>query len=217
MKSGQGRSLPPFIFLDSSCGVCKERIGWSIQDKDGNLYRVRSGGRLEFIEPMEEFFRHYERHQKQERARRAAVWQKTRDRVAANGDLTEEQWQAILRLQKNKCAYCDKLFNGQRPATKDHVIPIMGEGTHTAENIVAACRRCNSAKNHVANRVMFHQRRYYYRARLKKAKRNPASLGKLRRWYIESTRRWVHSERFLKRVAWVDGAKTEIEDGHKQR
>lgn len=58
-------------------------------------------------------------------------------------DLTEADWEVLLRFFKECCAYCgvrdDKL-------TKDCVIPLARGGCYTFANVVPACRHCNSAK-----------------------------------------------------------------------
>lgn len=83
-------------------------------------------------------------------ANREHVRERTRNaqnarRSAANGlaTLTREQWQDIKALYGHRCAYCDLPFER---LTQDHVIPISKGGKHTAENVVPACRSCNSKK-----------------------------------------------------------------------
>lgn len=48
---------------------------------------------------------------------------------------------AVLHRDGNRCQYC-----GKDADSIDHVIPRSRGGTHTWENVVAACRRCNLAK-----------------------------------------------------------------------
>lgn len=57
--------------------------------------------------------------------------------------LTEIQWEAIKAAYRYRCAYCG---DSKAPLTQDHVVPISKGGPHTIENIVPACRRCNTAK-----------------------------------------------------------------------
>lgn len=59
-----------------------------------------------------------------------------------SGDLTYEQWQGILVRHNHCCAYC----RAPKPGTMDHVIPLSRGGSHTASNVVPACRSCNSSK-----------------------------------------------------------------------
>ena len=64
----------------------------------------------------------------------------------AGGTFTASDWTAQIQQQNNLCYYCGKPFTTTAPATIDHVIPISKGGRHSPENIVAACRSCNSKK-----------------------------------------------------------------------
>jgi len=55
---------------------------------------------------------------------------------------TAEDWLEIVAQHKNRCHYCGK----RRVLTLDHVIPLSKGGKHVKENIVPACRSCNSRK-----------------------------------------------------------------------
>jgi 5-methylcytosine-specific restriction endonuclease McrA/predicted nucleic acid-binding Zn ribbon protein len=58
--------------------------------------------------------------------------------------LTQSQWTIIKAVYGYRCAYCGKRA---KILTKDHVIPLAKGGSHTADNIVPACRSCNSHKH----------------------------------------------------------------------
>jgi 5-methylcytosine-specific restriction endonuclease McrA len=60
--------------------------------------------------------------------------------------LTAEQWSTILADHNFRCAYCKKPFSKELPATQDHVTPLSKCGHHTADNVVPACKPCNSRK-----------------------------------------------------------------------
>lgn len=72
---------------------------------------------------------------REKKARRRAVY--------AEGTISHEQWLEICALFQQCCAYC-----GVQPDTleMDHVIAISKGGHHSADNIVPACKSCNSAK-----------------------------------------------------------------------
>lgn len=61
--------------------------------------------------------------------------------------LTTEQWVYIIKKQNNRCNVCGKKFNAKRPATQDHIIPVMHNGSYSSDNIQALCKSCNSTKH----------------------------------------------------------------------
>ena len=56
---------------------------------------------------------------------------------------TREQWAALKAAYANCCAYCGK---ASQRLTIDHVIPLSQGGPHVVQNIVPACKPCNSGK-----------------------------------------------------------------------
>ena len=56
--------------------------------------------------------------------------------------------QQIEKLQQSNhaCAYCGKVFSSPKEATIDHIFPRIKGGTNEMENIVFACKTCNSSK-----------------------------------------------------------------------
>jgi 5-methylcytosine-specific restriction endonuclease McrA len=63
--------------------------------------------------------------------------------MGAEATLTKEQWRSILELFGHRCAYCQEK---RQRLTQDHVLPLARGGGHTYENVVPACRPCNSRK-----------------------------------------------------------------------
>ena len=74
------------------------------------------------------------------RARAARRRQRRMARVAH--DLTDAQW-TTLQLAWGGCAYCGAT---ERPLQRDCVLPISRGGRYTLENVVPACRPCNTSK-----------------------------------------------------------------------
>lgn len=60
----------------------------------------------------------------------------------AQGVVTAEQWATIVLSFGGLCAYCKDAPGN----TTDHVIPLARGGNNDPENVVPACRRCNSSK-----------------------------------------------------------------------
>jgi 5-methylcytosine-specific restriction endonuclease McrA len=63
--------------------------------------------------------------------------------VNAHGSHTAEEWCAILKKYKNRCADCG--FKG--PLTEDHIIPLSKGGSDFAYNLKPLCQSCNSRKH----------------------------------------------------------------------
>jgi 5-methylcytosine-specific restriction endonuclease McrA len=57
--------------------------------------------------------------------------------------LTSAEWLAILAEANGHCHYCDK----EAKLSLDHVIPLSKGGKHSGENVVPACKHCNSSKS----------------------------------------------------------------------
>jgi len=74
---------------------------------------------------------------------RQAIRARRRSReLAAEGSHTTEEWMALLKAHGYRCAYCG--IGG--PLEPDHRIPLARGGTNYIENILPACRRCNTRK-----------------------------------------------------------------------
>jgi hypothetical protein len=57
-------------------------------------------------------------------------------------DLTDDQW-AALKAAWNGCAYCGVC---DEPLQRDCVLAISRGGRYTLDNVVPACRACNTSK-----------------------------------------------------------------------
>jgi 5-methylcytosine-specific restriction endonuclease McrA len=60
----------------------------------------------------------------------------------AAGAVTTEELAELLTANEGKCAYCPNFAD-----TFDHVVPLSRGGEHVLENILPACRPCNSSKS----------------------------------------------------------------------
>jgi len=72
----------------------------------------------------------------------AEKWQ-FRIRRILIGKHTEEEWEEKKRQYSYRCIYCGAR---DRKLCKDHVIPVFLGGANTIDNIVPACKSCNSQK-----------------------------------------------------------------------
>ena len=69
---------------------------------------------------------------------------RARKRNAPVCDLTAAQWEEIKAAYGHRCVYCGRKM--QR-LTQDHITPLSKGGSHTASNVVPACKSCNCRKN----------------------------------------------------------------------
>jgi 5-methylcytosine-specific restriction endonuclease McrA len=76
-------------------------------------------------------------------SRRArAARKRTRRMARVDHDLTAEQWQA-MQAAWGGCAYCGEQ---SQPLQRDCVLAISRGGRYTLDNVVPACRSCNTSK-----------------------------------------------------------------------
>ena len=52
----------------------------------------------------------------------------------------------ICNKFNNQCAYCGIIFNNIKEIEIEHVIPISKKGSHSVNNIVPSCKKCNASK-----------------------------------------------------------------------
>lgn len=67
--------------------------------------------------------------------------------------LTQEEWEVIKAKHFYRCHYCGQ----KKELIREHVIPVSKEGGYTKENIVPACKGCNSSK-HTMSKKKFQKR-----------------------------------------------------------
>jgi 5-methylcytosine-specific restriction endonuclease McrA len=98
-------------------------------------------------EKMKEYRKRYYEENKDLCYQRAFIGKAKRREMEAGH--TWEQWIQLLKEHDNKCFYCKKKMTkkeGPKQRTRDHIIPVSKGGTDDIENIVPACRSCNSSK-----------------------------------------------------------------------
>lgn len=62
---------------------------------------------------------------------------------------------AIYARDRFTCQYCSKSVHADVPLTLDHVLPREHGGLHRSSNLLTACLRCNSARQHASYRTFF--------------------------------------------------------------
>lgn len=60
--------------------------------------------------------------------------------------LSHQEWKEIMIFFGGECAFCGCTTKRGQRLTRDHLKPLSGGGTTTQDNIVPACKSCNSSK-----------------------------------------------------------------------
>jgi HNH endonuclease len=158
-RSCANASRPASITLptEKQCSVCKETkpanefygtdrnpSGLYSRCKDCHNQRA-APGQARYRQVNEAKVREWlNRWEVQNRDARRAINHKRRARERqVESTFTREQWAALKAAYSNRCAYCGK---PSKRLTIDHVIPLSQGGPHMVQNIVPACKPCNSGK-----------------------------------------------------------------------
>jgi len=81
---------------------------------------------------------------KANRVRKSAAEQRRRAaKLGLETAVDPAAWAAIVAAAQGRCAYCGL----EAPLTMDHRIPLSRSGTHEIENLIPACKPCNSRKH----------------------------------------------------------------------
>jgi len=67
--------------------------------------------------------------------------------AAPVNDFSAAQWKEMKAAYDNRCVYCGRKM---KRLSQDHITPLSKGGSHTASNILPACKSCNSKKNNKA-------------------------------------------------------------------
>lgn len=115
--------------------------------KENNRVRKLAYDRQYHSEHREERLAYNRTPERREAHRANARTQKAKRRAAmgaAVGRITAKEWAEIRASYGGLCVYCHA-----KPArlTQDHVVALNRGGSHTADNVVPACRRCNRSKS----------------------------------------------------------------------
>lgn len=78
--------------------------------------------------------------------------------------LTSEQWVTIKRTFNYGCAYCGR----KDPLSQEHFIPLNSGGEYTHDNIIPACKSCNSSKQDKSFFEWYPQQEFYSKTRERK-------------------------------------------------
>lgn len=115
---------------------------WASQNKD-YLREYNRKYRADRIE----YFRAYSREWYRDNKFRVLSYQSNRKYIKSLTPtgliLTETEWDSLVLVYEGKCSYC---HCNPPKLTQDHIVPLSKGGTHTMDNVVPACIRCNCIK-----------------------------------------------------------------------
>lgn len=114
--------------ISSLCKACRNKEKY----KNNPEYREKIISRNSLNSKKESY---------KENKRIAVIRRRVKEKEAPN-TLTKNEWVEILEKYNYKCAYCGE----KNKLEVDHIIPVSKGGGTTKENVVPACRSCNSRK-----------------------------------------------------------------------
>lgn len=130
----------------------------------------------ERIQKRKEWEKQYYQEHKEHKYQVHLEWNhKNKDRIAlyrqkrkahkkeVQNTLTLEQWMQVIKYFDNKCAYCGR----ELPLEKEHFMPLSKGGPLTRDNIICACKRCNSSKGNTMYEDWYTQQPFYDKTREK--------------------------------------------------
>lgn len=128
-----------------------ERISYNRAYRASNLERLRETSRVRMARLRRanpEKARAYDRLRWRDnianRRQKQGVWGQVylARKRSLPATLSTDEWEAIKAAYRHRCAYCGE----RKKLTQDHVKPVSENGPYTRDNIVPACKSCNSSK-----------------------------------------------------------------------
>lgn len=126
-----------------SCGCLQKEVAAAI----GKRQRIEELGDLQGAERRRAWNKiHYQkspRYRAMFRAANAVREGRIKQNTPPEQRLTAKQWVAIQECGAGRCTYCN-----EKPdrLTMDHIVPFARGGQHVWQNVVPACKTCNSRK-----------------------------------------------------------------------
>ena len=139
--------------------------------------RYRQDNKEAIAEYIKEYYKQYAKDNKdtlkgkakqyqKEHLQEACIRNKKRDAIKhlLPATLTIAQWENIKLYFNNTCCYCGK----ELPLAQEHFIALSMGGEYTHNNIISACKSCNSSKQDRDFFVWYPMQPYYSKKREKK-------------------------------------------------
>lgn len=116
----------------------------SARFRQNNPERARELSRAAYLRHAEDRRATAPRWAKANRERKSAAEQRRRAaKLGVGSGVDPAAWAAMVAAAGRRCGYCGL----EAPLTMDHRIPLSRGGAHTVENLIPACKPCNSRKH----------------------------------------------------------------------
>ncbi len=144
----------------------KEKIKkYKKQYREENKEKVKEYSKQYYEENKEYYKRYKKQYNKEHPEVRTKAKQKRRAlKFNLPSTLTVDQWNETKEYFNNRCAYCGK----EKSLAQEHFVPLSKGGEYTHNNIIPACRSCNSSKNNKDFFEWYPQQPYYSKEREQK-------------------------------------------------
>lgn len=142
------------------CKSCKEKYSYRVYSKANGKRRYQEAKK----NGTDWYHKNIDLNRKKQRERNGAARAK---RYGLTGIVTDEEWERTVAKFDHKCAYCG--ISGF--LEKDHIVPMSRGGENTIQNVVPACRRCNSSKHNSLVGEWYAEQPFFSAERLKKIRR----------------------------------------------
>ena len=109
-------------------------------ENEDKIKEYKKQYRQENTSEIEEYMKQYRKGNRLTLNRNNHIYRARKKALPAT--LTTQQWQQIKKSFDNRCAYCGK----KKKLAQEHFIPLSKGGGYTHNNIIPACKSCNSSK-----------------------------------------------------------------------
>lgn len=130
-----------------------------------NYEKVRESQRRYYLNNTEKVKKQIREYQIRNMDRRRVTEEKRRSlKNNTESNYSAKSWMKTKEFFDFKCSYCGEA----KKMTQEHFIPLSKGGSHTANNIIPSCQRCNSSKKNKDFFVWYSKSEFYDKAREQK-------------------------------------------------
>lgn len=132
--------------LDGKSNKCRKcskikNKNWRNNNKEYSSYKSKI-----YAKNNEDKIKLYHKQYRKENLEKRRIYEQKREAVKKKLDknFDKNDWDICKNYFNNRCAYCGE----EKILTQDHFIALSKNGEYTKNNIIPACKNCNSSKRH---------------------------------------------------------------------